>query len=83
MGGTVGHNISLWKHVRLFSPWNLNISEEGKRAANEIDSSFLAFFEASKSQFPTGGEYISKYLVPLSQYLQKNGVQFHFQQKVN
>lgn len=62
-GSQVGSNVSLWKHVRLFSPWKLNVSQlgvdllasqsEGKREVLTGES------------FPTGEEYLREYLFPV------------------
>ena len=57
-----GH-VRLWSHVRLFTPFAMNQSFLGKS---------LLKLENDNDAFLTGGEYIERYLRPVSQLLQSN-----------
>lgn len=56
--GRVGENIRRWGHVRMFSPWRMNVSEAGIEVVTQdrIDPDAL----------PTGDEYVAAYLEPLA-----------------
>jgi hypothetical protein len=56
-----GAHVARWGHVRLFSPWAMNRSPWGERAVREAGHE-LADAEA----FPTGREYLDRYLLPLA-----------------
>jgi len=58
----IGHNVSDWGHVRLFSPWQYNID---KVAARLLTAHGWEMPEAD--QLPTGHELLDKYLRPLSE----------------
>lgn len=57
----VGHSIERWSEVRLFSPWELDVSPRGR-----------AHLEAAGRPIPTGDEpptgreYLDRYLLPLA-----------------
>jgi len=60
-GDTAGAAIKQWKHVRLFSPWEFNVDQAAKELLE--DDGWLM---PDKTQLPTGGEVIDRYLKPLA-----------------
>jgi len=62
-GDGIANNVRLWSHVRLFTPFYMNMSLLGKTLLQNVgeDNAFL-----------TGGEYIEQYLRPVSSLLQSN-----------
>jgi hypothetical protein len=60
-GGAVGANLLDWGHVRIFTPWELN-----------VDTAARALLEGHGwtmpplSELPTGGELYARYLKPLA-----------------
>ncbi|HZD04615.1 MAG TPA: hypothetical protein VE173_06850, partial [Longimicrobiales bacterium] len=56
--GRVGENIRRWGHVRMFSPWRMNVSEPGLEVTRPEGIDFDAL--------PTGREYVTSYLEPLA-----------------
>lgn len=60
-GETAGAAVRAWSHVRLFSPWTYNVD---RAAARLLEASGWRAPEAEA--FPTGGELIADYLMPLS-----------------
>lgn len=66
--GTVGSNVRLWGHVRLFSPLAMNVSPWGRAA--------LEGRLPDADSFLTGAEFAEQYLLPLSQHpLLVDGIQ--------
>jgi thioredoxin reductase len=57
----VGGNINQWGHVQLFTPWNYNLDE---LCAIELKKTGWKYPDFNS--YPTGHEFLSKYLVPLS-----------------
>ena len=60
-GPEVGHNVSDWKHVKVFSPWRYNID----KAAKEILSK-SGWVEPDREVLPTGADLVNQYLRPLA-----------------
>lgn len=60
-GPAIGHNVSQWGHVRLFSPWRFNID---KAAQALLEKSGWTAPEADR--LPTGKELVESYLLPLA-----------------
>jgi thioredoxin reductase len=56
--GRVGESVRRWGHVRMFSPWRMNVSAAGRAAAGLED--------VDPEGLPTGAEYVARYLVPLA-----------------
>ena len=56
-----GANVARWGHVRLFSPWGMNRSKWGEMALRANGHEL-----ADEDQFPTGREYLDRYLLPLA-----------------
>lgn len=56
--GRVGENVRRWGHVRMFSPWRMNVSDAGCEVVSQdrVDPDAL----------PTGDEYVAAYLEPLA-----------------
>jgi hypothetical protein len=60
-GRSVGENLAGYAHVRLFSPWRLNLD----RAAVQLLEA-EGWRAPAVEELPTAGEVVDKYLVPLS-----------------
>ncbi|MCQ6562194.1 NAD(P)-binding domain-containing protein [Paenibacillus mendelii] len=60
-GSQVGHNISDWGHVRLFSPWQYNVDKAAERLLTKHGWSAPA-----PDELPSGQELIEQYLLPLA-----------------
>ncbi len=56
--GRVGESVRRWGHVRMFSPWRMNVSAAGKAAVGLED--------LDPDALPTGAEYVTRYLEPLA-----------------
>lgn len=61
--GRVGESLRDFAHLRLFSPWGMNISPLGLAALSAQDANWHA---AAAEKLPTAGEFVDQYLVPLS-----------------
>lgn len=61
MGDAVGSSVREWSHVRLFSPWRLNIDPSARRLLER--SGWRA---PDPDDHPTGGELVQRYLEPLA-----------------
>ena len=59
--GPVGGSVRLWGHVKLFSPWRLNHSRLGEQVLRETGEPL-----PDPHGFPTGHDYVEKYLEPLA-----------------
>ena len=70
--GAIGEHVRRWSHVRLFSPWELNRSRWGRRRLGDE--------QPPDDDYPTGAEYLDRYLLPLADSL--NEVQFHLHTEV-
>ena len=62
--GRVGEHLRQFAHVRMFSPWGANISPLGVAALSAQDTNWQA---PADTELPTAGEYVDRYLIPLSQ----------------
>lgn len=62
--GQVAENVRQWGHVRLFSPFGLNSSLEGRAAVTELTGHDSL---PARDAFLTGREFADQYLLPLSQ----------------
>ena len=60
-GAEIGHSIRQWSHVRLFSPWTYNIDKASQRLLEPV-----GWNSPNPDYFPTGGEFLDGYLVPLA-----------------
>ncbi len=60
-GSQVGHNISDWGHVRLFSPWHYNVDKAAVRLLTKYGWS-----APSPDDLPTGQVFLEQYLQPLA-----------------
>ncbi|WP_153730889.1 FAD-dependent oxidoreductase [Sporosarcina obsidiansis] len=65
--GEISANVRTWEHVTLFSPWQYNMDEAGKRLLVNTD------WQAPQGEkIPTGKELVEDYLLPLSEVLAPN-----------
>lgn len=62
-----GAGVLSWGHVRLFSPWSLNVSGAGARVAASAGRAWDA------DACPTGEEYVRAYLEPLAAHIAQVG----------
>lgn len=60
-GHEVAHAVKQWQHVQLFSPWKYNID----RAAARLLAG-TGWNSPDPEVYPTGGELLERYLVPLA-----------------
>ena len=60
-GPEVGHAVSQWSHVRMFSPWEYNIDTAAERLL-----SATGWNSPQADRYPTGGELVERYLEPLA-----------------
>lgn len=56
----IGGNVRSWGHVRLFSPWSMNVSPLARRALEEAGS------PVPHEGCPLGAELVERYLEPLA-----------------
>lgn len=68
--GRVADNVRAWGHVRLFSPFAMNVSPWGRAALEESGYEKMPADDA----LLTGFEFAEQYLIPLSQHPQLAGV---------
>lgn len=68
--GQVGHHLSQWGHVRLFSPFRMNHSDWGLEL---IKAAFPKLPLPHPDSYPTGSEMVETYLKPLSRIPQLSG----------
>ena len=68
--GEVGHHLSQWGHVRLFSPFRMNHSEWGLEL---VKAAFPKLPLPHPDSYPTGSEMVETYLKPLSRTPQLSG----------
>lgn len=59
--GHVGASLRRWGHVRLFTPWELNVSARGRQALERAGQPIPA-----GAEYPTGEELVEQYLEPLA-----------------
>jgi thioredoxin reductase len=56
--GDIGDNVLAWGHVRMFSPWHMNVSDLGAELLQDPG--------LRTEECPTGREYAERYLLPLA-----------------
>jgi len=61
--GLPGAHVRAWGHVRMFSPWRMNVSARGLRALVAVDPGFVL---PPADECPTGQEFVERYLRPLA-----------------
>jgi len=59
--GRVGEHVRRWGHVRLFSSWRLDRSTLGDRELGRV-----GLTPPPDAAYPTGDEYVERYLLPLA-----------------
>ena len=62
--GRVGEHVRRWKHVELFSPWEMNRSRWGAARLGGGEGNV-----GGGAEFPTGEQYLEHYLIPLADRL--------------
>lgn len=62
-GSTVGATVAQWRHVRMFTPWSLNIDV----AARALLAG-TSWSEPDAQALPTGGDIVDHYLEPLARH---------------
>jgi hypothetical protein len=60
-GDSAGHAVRQWSHVRMFSPWAYNIDRASEGLLRDT-----GWNSPDPDQYPTGGELLEQYLVPLA-----------------
>ncbi len=60
-GEEAGANIREWDHVRLFSPWEFNLAPAARALLADV-----GWKEPDGHAYPTGGEFVYRYLAPLA-----------------
>ena len=60
-GAEAGHAVRQWQHVQLFSPWEYNVDRAAARLLAGI-----GWNTPDPQLYPTGGELLEQYLVPLA-----------------
>jgi hypothetical protein len=60
-GSEVAHAVRQWRHVQLFSPWEYNVDRAAARLLANI-----GWNSPDPKVYPTGGELVEQYLVPLA-----------------
>jgi thioredoxin reductase len=68
-GETVAANVMAWAHVRLFSPWRLNIDAAARALLRE-----RGWQEPDAEALPTGRDLHDAYLAPLANALAAQGL---------
>lgn len=68
-GPSVGHAVSQWAHVKLFSPWAYNLDKASVRLLRSA-----GWRSPDPSSFVTGGELVREYLEPLAKMTPLLGV---------
>lgn len=61
-GPTVAYAVKQWSHVPMFSPWAFNIDSAAERLLKAT-----GWNRPSPDAYPTGGDLLEQYLVPLSE----------------
>ncbi|WP_431281125.1 FAD-dependent oxidoreductase [Humitalea sp. 24SJ18S-53] len=60
-GPEVGHAVSAWGHVRMFSPWRYNIDTAARGLLEAA-----GWVAPTAGAYPTGAELVAQYLAPLA-----------------
>lgn len=60
--------VESWQFVKLFSPWSLNMTDNGRNALRKLGKPL-----PDESAFPSGRELLDAYLLPLLEALKSNG----------
>ncbi len=77
-GSGAGTAVLEWGHVRLFSPWSELIDPVAEKLLAES-----GWASPDPTGFPTGREWVDRYLAPLAEVLAtKPGVEIRFKQRV-
>jgi hypothetical protein len=60
-GPAAGHAVRKWQHVQLFSPWQYNVDKAAERLL-----SATGWNSPDPDVYPTGAEFLERYLDPLA-----------------
>jgi hypothetical protein len=60
-GPEAAHAVRQWQHVQLFSPWEYNVDKAAARLLTPT-----GWNSPDPSAYPTGGELLDRYLMPLA-----------------
>jgi len=66
--GRVGHHLHRWGHVRMFTPWSMNMSLLGRRRLREAGQA-----APNSETCPLAAEFLDHYLLPLSRLPELQG----------
>jgi Pyridine nucleotide-disulphide oxidoreductase len=59
--GEIGDHVAAWGHVRLFTPWRMNLGRAGREHLEAA-----GWKAPDPDSFPTGHEFVERYLRPLA-----------------
>jgi thioredoxin reductase len=76
--GVIGDHIRAWGHVRLFTPWRMNLGPVSKA---HLERGGWSGVDADKC--PSGAEYVEKYLEPLGKLAALSGRIHRYSQVVH
>ena len=77
-GEVVAEAMRQWKHVRMFSPNEINQTAAGRAALGALGCAI-----PSATHYPTGGDFADHYLEPLSRWLlEQEGCEIHLSTRV-
>ena len=66
--GEVGAHVSAWGHVRMFTPWRMNLGPVSRAHLGRT-----AWKPPEASTCPTGAEYVDRYLRPIAALAELDG----------
>jgi thioredoxin reductase len=66
--GEAGAHVSAWGHVRMFTPWRMNLG-----AASRAHLERAGWTPPPSEECPTGAEYVERYLGPLARLPELKG----------
>jgi glycine/D-amino acid oxidase-like deaminating enzyme len=76
-GSEPGTAVREWRHVRMFSPWQLNVDAAARRLLEA-----RGWKAPETDAFPTGADLVAVYLAPLAAALAKAGADLRYNAKV-
>jgi thioredoxin reductase len=62
-GPAIGHAVRQWAHVPMFSPWEFNVDTAAERLL-----AATGWKRPSPDAYPTGGDLVGQYLMPLAEH---------------
>jgi thioredoxin reductase len=76
-GAAAGSAVLEWGHVRLFSPWSELVDPVAEKLLTES-----GWTSPDPATYPTGREWVERYLAPLAELLAEAGVEIRFGHRV-